>query len=323
MIKIKKFFAIILSVVFLLSSVSMTAFAFRDTKFNIEDITWNDIMTISNSDFRKLLIEFEKAYDPFNTYETEPITAIYEMSNDGASQPLWKSGDFNPKTGEFSETASHELITARACGILLSDKGFWGDEKNGSLLLALMLSLASVLPDRDDESDSIWIFEGHFYDPDDGDSYTGSKTNTAKTNVQKYYTAAKNDYLFRKELNIETIGRMVHYIQDACEPHHAANVISLGPLSNHYQFEAYADDNLNEYIDSLQTIFSSKYTWACGMRAEDLLHDAAVNAKKYIGLVDSGLLWEAIANETTRAAVTYTALLLYKLSLDAGIPLTK
>lgn len=321
--KIKKVVAVIISVFLLFSSVSLTAFAFRDDEFNIDNITWNDIMTISNSDFKKLLTEFERVYDPFGTYETEPITAIYETSNVGIVQPLWKSGDFNPKTGEFSETASHELITARACGVLLSDKGFWGGDKNGSILIALTLSLASVLPDRDDESDSIWIFEGHFYDPDDGDSYTGSKTNTAQTNVQKYYTTAKNDYLFRNELNIEAIGRMVHYIQDACEPHHAANIISTGWLSEHYRFEKYADDNLNDYIDSLQTIDSSQYIWACGMRADMLLHDAAVNAKKNINLIHNRFRWMTIANETTRAAVTYTALLLYKLSIAAGIPLTK
>lgn len=100
-------------------------------------------MTMSNSDFRKLLSDFERVYDPFGTYETNPITQNESGWYDWSVQPYWTSGQ-----EDMSETGSHELITARACGILLDDKGFWGDNRNGSILVALTLSLASIIPDR-------------------------------------------------------------------------------------------------------------------------------------------------------------------------------
>lgn len=35
----------------------------------------------------------------------------------------------------------------------------------------------------------------------------------------------------------EYIGRCLHYLQDACEPHHASNIISLG-YTSHSVFES-------------------------------------------------------------------------------------
>ena len=71
--KFKKVFAVILSVIFLFSSISMMSYAFQDDEFNIESITWDDIMTMSNADFKVLLANFERVYDPLGTYKTNPL----------------------------------------------------------------------------------------------------------------------------------------------------------------------------------------------------------------------------------------------------------
>lgn len=121
--KIKSLISCLLTAIVLFSACSIASFAFvTEEEFNIENVTWEDIMTMSNSDFRKLLSDFERVYDPFGTYETNPITQNESGWYDWSVQPYWTSGQ-----EDMSETGSHELITARACGILLDDKGFWGD----------------------------------------------------------------------------------------------------------------------------------------------------------------------------------------------------
>lgn len=341
--KIKSLISILFVILLLISTCSMASFAFVPEKeFNIEDITWDDIMNMSDFEFIELLTDFERIYDPLETYDRKPIMPgnvkddqVESTNIQTEMQPLWSSGDTNFEEGTIGELGCHEIITARACGVLMNDKGFWGGGNNGNILFALTLSLASILPDKDDESDSIIPFQGHFYDPDTGKSIFGSTTNTAQKNVQKYYNIAYNDYLYHKEINVEAIGRMIHYIQDVCEPHHAANYAIPFHMS-HYCFESYVNediiiDNKTEkrislYIDSFTTVPNYEYTWACGMRADILLHNAAVEAKKYIGTVNNCFddsEWNDTASITTRNAVKYTALLLYKFSISANIPLNK
>ena len=339
--KIKSLISILLVIILLLSTCSMASFAFvSEEEFNIENITWDEMMNMSDLEFIELLTEFERIYDPLETYDSNPIMPgnvkydqIESTNTQTGIQPLWSSGDTDFEEGTIGELGCHELITARACGVLMNDKGFWSEDNNGNILIALTLSLASILPDKDDESDSIIPFQGHFYDPDTGKSIFGSTTNTAQKNGQKYYNIAHDDYLYHKEINIEAIGRMIHYIQDVCEPHHAANY-AIPMHMSHYNFESYVnedikignktDKRISLYIDSFTTVSNNEYTWACGMRADVLLHNAAVEAKKYIGTVDNSLnksQWNDTASITTRNAVRYTALLLYKLSIAANIPL--
>lgn len=337
--KIKSLISIALVTIILFSMCSMASFAFVREEFNIENITWEEMLNMSDSDFIKLLTEFERIYDPLETYNNNPIMPGNIKENQGEEfnsqteiQPQWASGDTNFEEGTIEEVGSHELITARACGVLMNDKGFWSNDNNGNILIALTLSLASILPDKDDESESIIPFQGHFYDPDTGKSIFGSTTNTAQKNVQKYYNIAYNDYLYHKEINIEAIGRMIHYIQDVCEPHHAANY-AIPVHMSHYYFESYVNDDMANgdkrislYIDNFTTISSSDYTWACGMRADILLHNAAVEGKKYIDTVNNSLdksKWNNTASITTKNAVKYTSLLLYKLSVAANMPLYK
>lgn len=55
--------------------MSIMAFAFDNDEFDIESLTWDDIMEMDNYDFQRLLNQFEREYDPFGTYETNPLTS--------------------------------------------------------------------------------------------------------------------------------------------------------------------------------------------------------------------------------------------------------
>lgn len=176
--KFKSLISCLLAVIILISACSIASFAFTPEEFNLENVTWEDIMTMSNSDFRKLLSDFERVYDPFGTYEENPIMHNNKKTFAWKMQPYWTSGK-----EDLSEMGCHELITARGCGVLLKDKGFWGENENGSILIALSLSLASVIPDRRSEYIGLIPYQGHFYDPDTELSIFGNDKNTAKTNA--------------------------------------------------------------------------------------------------------------------------------------------
>ncbi len=313
--------------VFLATALMMLCFfcvpAFAaEPEFDISDYTWEDIMTMSNEDFKVLLANFERVYDPFGTYKTNPLAQGNTQQPNFGVRPIWISGD-----GE-STAGSHELITARACGLLLSDKGFWGTDHNGSILVGLTISLASINPDKDWLLGRIDLFRGHFYDPYSGENWAGDTANTARSNTEKFYWAAKAEYSKNGGSTefIKNVGNMLHYIQDANEPHHAANITALEKKNVHSKFEEYADQHLNECIDSLTSLNSAQYTGALNKTPGDLVHDGATAAKGLVGKVldvDHQNFWLDTARICSRNAVQASAVLLYKLSVDAGIPLTK
>lgn len=324
--KFKSLISCLLAVIILISACSIASFAFvPEEEFNIENVTWEDIMTMSNSDFRKLLSDFERVYDPFGTYETDPImqSALKLYNSPWGVQPLWKSGEYD-QDGNLVSTASHELITARACGLVSADKGFWlSDEQNESysILAALMISLASSIPDTNKTLGLNQAYKGHFYDPDTEKNFRGESDNTAKTNAEKYYNAALVTYKNMAEKNmsedfVRNIGMMLHYVQDACEPHHAANIISLGDGSAHGAFEKFADKRINDDIDVIQTMPNNLYVSALNTSIGTIVHDSAVIAKGYSGAVNSILFrnqWGTVAMNTSRLALYRSAMAIYKL----------
>lgn len=317
---LKKSLAVFLMAsILLLSFFSVPAFAYEsEDDFDISDYTWEDIMTMSNEEFHELLSNFERVYDPFGTYETNPLTV-----DNKSVQPYWTSG-----TEDMSEQGSHELITARACGLVLADKGFWGTTHNGSIVVALSISLASIIPDKNLLLGPLDLFKGHFYDPDTGKNFLGGSSNTASTNTNKFYQEALAEYNKNgsTEEFIEAVGKMLHYIQDASEPHHATNIIKGQNNDVHTKFEEYSDSKINSYIDSLTTLSSSSYSNAVSASVISLVNSTArtgKNASVYAMDGDDQTNWDRAAYSTTRSAVQYSAMLLYKLSVQANIPLTK
>lgn len=312
----------LVSTLLILCFFSVPVFA-EAPEFDVSDYTWEDIMTMSNEDFHILLANFERVYDPFDTYETNPLAQGNTIPFDFGIQPFWISGE-----EDLTATGSHELITARACGILLSDKGFWGDNHNNSIIVALTISLASIKPDKEWLLGPVDLFKGHFYDPNTGKNWAGSSANTARSNTERFYQLAKNEYIKNGNSSkfIEYVGEMLHYIQDANEPHHAANITALEKNNVHTKFEEYADQKLNSCIDSLTFLNNTQYYSSLSKTPGELVHAGAVVAKKnsYAVLdVNSTEDWYATAWTCSRNAVQYSTLLLYKLSKEANIPLTK
>ncbi len=280
-------------------------------------------MEMSSEDFRELLTDFEKTYDPFDTYNTNPITAVFEQEESGTINPRWTSGDYN---GDTTDSGSHELITARAFGVLFSDIGYINNDESISMLFALSVSLASILPDTTFNLGAGQAFAGHFYNPDTGKNFLGSTSNTAKNNMIDFYDSAKTAY--RNSLDTEDenfiteLGKSLHYIQDICVPHHAANVTGLNP--SHSQFENYVDENINAFIDSYTTVSSSDYINGIQLSTGDIFDYAANWANDKIESVDNILdksEWENVGRTASRRAVGFTAIILYKILDDLVINL--
>ncbi len=313
-----KFVSIITIVLLMISNLSMLSMAIsiENTEFDINDYTLSDILLMDSEEFSYLLNNFERIYDPFNTYGTE-----YQATNiiNGETAELqWTSGN-----ADHSEEGTHELITAKACGYLLSEKGFWSSNHNAALLLALTISLASILPDVDQLQNDI-LFIGHFYDPDTETSYLGSTTNTAKTNTVSFYNDAKSEYIQNGISSdfCEYVGRMLHYLQDANEPHHASNI--TGANLSHPAFESFTYNNIDNCFNTIYSIPQSSYTFATSNSVGNIVKYYATLAKQHKSSVNNILNqsnWGNVANICVRNAVISTATLLYKLSIDAGIPL--
>lgn len=315
----KKFISLI-TVISMLFSLIFTASAttseqdvilFNDSELDLTQYTLDDIWEMSTEEFNTLIADFERVYDPFGSYARRQ-----ELNEENTVSPRWTSGD-------DEEDGTHAGITAQACSVLMNDIGFFANNMTDKLNALLCISLASNLPD-DDETD-LGTFAGHFYDPVTEENYLGSSSNTAKTNAvvhyQNAYTAAEGGDIMTM---YEELGRALHYIQDANVPYHAANVVSLGALSDHTRFENFAEINLSTYIEDLTTLASSNYTTVANEYVRDLVKIAATDAKsKYAVLENSepeSTDWNTIARFCTRKSVKYSTIIMYKLAQKSGVP---
>lgn len=321
----KKALAIFLTLVLLLCSFSFlmpTYATYRlAQELDLSQYTLDDLADMPADEFRQLLADFERVYDPFDTYETNPIM---EKNQAPVIQPLWGSGD-----SDGSETGSHEIITAQAVVVLTNDLGFFYDNSNpaSNIAAALLLSLASVLPDEDERG--FPFFVGHFYHAHDGDNYMGSTSNTALTNCRQHFNQAVSYYKSGNENVYLELGRALHYLQDAAQPHHAANITIINPA--HTQFEDYVDERIQTYTDPVTSIFGSAaldhnndYVAARTKTVDAFVKSAALNAYSFVDEVDSILdksQWDATARITIRLSVQFSAVLLYKFSHSAGFAL--
>lgn len=259
----------------------------------------------------------------FGTYEengTESETQLGSLSGESQISPQWTSGDF--EDGEYDDTTAgtHEYITVTALEILMNDKGVLGTGSVGSVLIIALISLASALPD--DREVGTPVFVGHFYNPNTGLNYALSSTNTAKTNAQSRYDYAiscvDNGEL---EEAYEYLGRCLHYIQDVCVPHHAANVTVINP--SHSGFERYAFDHMETELSSYTSISGDNYNRALVYSAGETAHAAATTAYPridYVNNIFDKSEWENQARICLRDAARFSAMILYKFSQKQGVP---
>lgn len=232
--------------------------------------------------------------------------------------PLWTSGKI--EDDKWIEEGCHEYITSVACVILANDKGFFSNNDWDRLYIVLSISVASLLPDRDEVGTP--LFEGHFYDPDTGKSYSNSISNTAKVNATAQYNmavAAAN----RGDMDAayEHIGRCLHYVQDVNVPHHSANITALNPA--HRSFEQFAFNNQESYLSEYESISSGNYSNATTMSVGEITHLAASNSKPMSSQVNNILnksMWNHVAGACMRNSARYSAIVLYKFSRVSSVP---
>lgn len=336
----KKLTSFILSIVLILLSMPISISAvdedidrsidmskYTNEELDLTQYTMDDLMNMSSDEYMNLVAEFERVYDPFDSYETSnlsetittPTTITIEDNN--LVSPTWTSGNYNKITKEYNESGCHEYITSVGSSILISDKGYFGASASESVGIALMISLSSLLPDRDEVG--VMLYAGHFYDPDTGENYAGDTTNTAKTNAQAHYKSA---LVYAKNGDMvsayEYLGRCLHYIQDANEPHHAANVISNG-FNSHAKFETYAWENAETLLDGYDSISSDNYVTAVDSTVGKMTHKCALFAKSKIGSVndaDETKDWEATAKVCLKKSAKFTAMIMYRFGQSEYVP---
>lgn len=334
----KKFVSMLMALLLIFSIIPTSVFAIENDSFGGIDVsqytnseldltkyTMDDIVNMTSKEYLNLVAEFERVYDPYNSY-VSPEDGI-ELGNTQASEGTidlqWTSGKIS--NGEWTETGTHEYITSAACLILSNNKGFFTNDATAAVVVMLSISLASLLPDKDERWDG-GLFAAHFYNPNTEKNYLNSTSQTAKTKAISHFnsatTAAANGNM---ETAYEHIGRCLHYIQDANEPHHAANKVSNG-ANSHAQFEQYAEDNMEEFLKNYTSISSSCYTYAVNNSIGTIVKAGAKSAYALIGDCDSIFdksKWESCAKTTLKSATKYSAEVLYKFSRYSGVPFVR
>ena len=330
----KRLISIMLSVVMLLSVTPLMSFADNSDSFSLDvsdytnseldltQYTWDDIMDMSPEEYSQFLKAFERVYDPFGTYEekgTESETQLDSLSGEPQISPQWTSGWV--VLGEYVSEGTHEYITAVAVNILIEDKGEIGLTPAEVLYYGLTVSLASIEPDRN-IGEAVAANSRHFYNPHTGKNYLGSSADTAKTNAVSRFASARS-YISQNNIeeSLRQLGWALHYLQDVCVPHHAAN-ITVANLS-HGDFEDFAFDHMESYIGSYHSIQSSYYSTALSNSCAQLVHSAALEAyprAEYVNDKDDQSHWPNQARACLRSAACYSAMLLYKYVQEPGVP---
>ncbi|MGN0545448.1 MAG: hypothetical protein ACI4I0_07785 [Acutalibacteraceae bacterium] len=338
----KKCIAIFLTIFLAFSIVPINASAFSENSYGGIDVslyqnseldlsqyTPEDILQMTNEEYLTLIRDFERVYDPYDSYvpaENNQLNYSNELAGNGNVSPTWTSGDL--ENGEWVEAGSHELITAYACTILSNDKGFYTKDATAVVVILLSISLASMMPDKDEDGSLPFKFVGHFYDPETEKNYLRQTSNTAKTNAIAHYNAAISAANSGDMVTAyEKIGRCLHYIQDANVPHHAANIHALHiPYgASHLEFEGVAFSRIDRHLASFTSIASSHYSRALSMEVSNITREGALSAKNSIDYVKDvhnidNQEWDRVIKNSLQRAAMYSAMVLYKFGKANFVP---
>ena len=256
------------------------------------DATLNKMVQLWQDGEMDTLDEYYAALGFATTYEEYEAQKEEEWLEEQASlepsiQPLWSSDYWNTK----DQSDCHEQITSMGFLIYLSAQtntfqgniGYTLDEM-------LLLSKESGWPDKWDTQ--LLTYSGHFYDPDTQENYLHSSTPTAKTKFEDYYeTAVKAYNSGDREKAIKQLSHGLHFLQDAGEPHHAANKPSTDSDSNHSDFESEAAKLLYDedlvWDDSVFDFSTSFWNNVNSQSVTSTLHGLAVTAKTLIDGAES------------------------------------
>lgn len=199
--------------------------------------------------------------------------------------------------------------------IMMSEKGNWQGTFAELLDEISIVSIASAKPDK-----NTLIFAGHFYDPDTEKNYLQATSPTCKTWAVSHYNSAISKEGKNKHSDaLDEIGRALHFLQDACEPHHAANVTATNP--SHSAFETYVNNSIDN-LSLVSTVSNSMYQTAYNNDVGYFVRLSAWVAKPYINSVndkDNTSSWFSTAQSCVNLAVIRSAALLYKFERESGL----
>lgn len=319
--KAMKMLSLTLSILLLANLFGMVSFADNNNNnsFSLDDYTFDDLRNMNTAEKIELLDNFEKEY-----MSSSPE---YNLPN-FSTQPMWDSGNHYIESNEFR---THELITLEA---ILELEDYLNEYENGAtslfrdgteaLAISLNLAVASALPDRFGSGSYTTAFAGHFYNPETGKNFLGFRSPTAKTNTVSNYNKSYNALIAYQYLadnnNIETliesIGCMLHFIQDASEPHHSSNVI-YNPLNNsHGDFEEYTFNIISNIIPcSINHTPAVMHAYS-SLSVEELVDLAATISHTHIDKVNNvnnKSEWYNVADICVDSATSFSAIILYKL----------
>lgn len=230
------------------------------------------------------------------------------------------------QTGEGSDLLSaqfasgginhtHQYIVASALTILYNDKGNSLMNSNSN---ATQIMTNADWPDKFGNETDYGTFAGHFYNPVTGKNWLGMSSPTAKTRAAGYFDSAVSSYLAGNISDAFTyIGRGAHYVADANEPHHAANLTAIN--SNHTAFEKYVDENRTSYVISGNTFEDSIYQTALNQSVEDLIYASALKAYGLADQAQNSSTYAIAANSCVQNAITTVTQYLFKFGKTVGI----
>ncbi|MFR8011810.1 MAG: hypothetical protein ACLU8W_08665 [Clostridia bacterium] len=252
------------------------------------DATLNKMAQLFQDGEKQGLDEYLAALGFATTYEEYEAQKEEEWLEEQASlepsiQPLWQS-DYG---GSTNERMCHETLTSY--GFLMyigAMQELFGMSGSFGYTLSDMQTLAewSGYPDYQGSGQvGIPVFAGHFYDPDTGNNYNFSSTNTAKTNAQFYYKEGVSFYQNNRTEALKNLSYCLHYVQDVGVPHHAANKLAV--LSNHSDFEELASQLLIDegiLADVTPQVEKEYYSSMISKDIGDFVHEIATVSKSYI-----------------------------------------
>lgn len=305
---LKKFLSILMSVLLISTAFFLMPASAYSEPFDINDYTIVDLQNMGYDERKELLYKFIDTYDPYGIKEMN-------MYSYNIAQPLWKSD------GGEGKGTTHEMITLQAFLCFVNDYGLYNINGAQAVAIALYLSTASGLPDKDEIGAT--PYAGHFYDPDTQRNWAFSKKNTAKTNAQKHFTNAYNKLKANADIFadseefkdvMEELGRALHYVQDACESHHTNNKVA--GITNHSEYEKYVDERISTYLKGVDSALTSDYKSARELTVSEYTHKIAVESKPYYKYIKDNYditYWDLYGMLATISATSYSSGMIYKL----------
>lgn len=227
---------------------------------------------------------------------------------------------------------THELMTLDAIALLCDTGYFITKDALEAIIFTLHISSSSALPDREISGIGI-VYAGHFYNPETEKSFLPFSSTARSNMVKNYNSACKEFKAFREQDSdaesfadaLEYIGKMLHFVQDACEPHHSSNEIA-SPIKKtpHSEFESYVFNHYEEFSENYNWD-SAEYTQCLREANNDMgmiVHRAAKHSHVYINSVNdlsNQIEWSNTGGICTRKAILMSAIAMRMAFENAGV----